>query len=87
MDTTNPFLACMDQISPTLFVMLCIGAVIAGGILRSHHNLTLRETYLAMTGRHKVAKPAAFYVVGAVCLLATFGYFAYAYQTICVAPG
>ncbi len=82
-DTTNPLLSCLDEISPVLFIVIWVGALIAGWILQRHNNLDLKQTYRAMTGRLKVPRPTAFYVVTAVWVVGTFGYFAYAYQAVC----
>ena len=85
-DTSSPLFTCLDEISPILFIVFWVGALIAGWILQRHNNLSLKQTYLAMTGRLKVPKPPAFYVVTAVWVVGTFGYFAIAYQTVCKLP-
>ncbi len=82
-DAVSPLFACVDQVSPVLFVVICAGAVIAGIILQQHNNLTLKQTYLAMTLRLKVERPPVFYIVLGVAVAGSFGYFAYAYRTIC----
>jgi len=85
-DTSNPLLTCLDEISPVLFILFWVGALIASWILQRHNKLTLKQTYMAMTWQLKVAKPVAFYSVTAIWVVGTFGYFAYAYQAICNIP-
>ena len=85
-DASNPLFSCLDEISPVLFIMFLVGVLIAGWILQRHNDLGLKQTYRAMTGRLKVPSPPAFYVVTAVWVVGTFGYFAFAYQTVCRLP-
>jgi len=83
----SPLFACVDQVSPVLFSVICIGAVIAGTILKQHNNLSFKQTYLAMTARLKVERPTAFYIVVGITVVGTFGYFAHAYKAICSLAG
>ena len=85
-DTSNLLFSCLDEMSPVLFVAFWVGALIAGWILQRHNKLSLKQTYMAMTWQLKVSKPAAFYVVVAIWVVGTFGYFAFAYQTVCKLP-
>ena len=82
-NTPSRLFACVDQVSPVLFIVICIGALIAGAILQQHNKLTLKQPYLAMTARLKVERPTSFYVVVGITVIGTFGYFAYAYRAIC----
>lgn len=83
-DTASPVFACLDKVSPVLFVAVLLGVLIAGWILKRHNNLTVKETYLALTLRHSAEKPRAYNLAIAATVAGTVGYFVYAYHTVCV---